>query len=164
MSRFSNDYTKDWKEVQAAAVERAGHRCIRCAHPYRKGEHGKGEWSPCDVKCTHKMGEEGSTFFVDGKWQAQWRILTTHHFDGDKANNVWWNLLALCQRCHLTIRGKVRPEVPYFFEHSSWLKPYVAGYYAKSYLGLDLTLEETMTRLHDLLALECKVPNSEVKA
>jgi hypothetical protein len=34
MSRFSNDYTADWKQVQAEAVERAGHRCIRCCHPY----------------------------------------------------------------------------------------------------------------------------------
>jgi hypothetical protein len=31
----------------------AGHRCVRCGHPYRKGAHGKGEWSPCDEQCTH---------------------------------------------------------------------------------------------------------------
>lgn len=41
--RFSNDYTPDWKTVQAAAVERVEHRCIRCFHPYRKGD--ALEWS-----------------------------------------------------------------------------------------------------------------------
>lgn len=33
--------------------ERDGHRCLRCGHPYRKGEHGRGEWSPCDEHCDH---------------------------------------------------------------------------------------------------------------
>lgn len=81
-------------------------------------------------------------------------ILTTHHFDGDKSNDAWYNLLALCQRCHLHIQGKVDPEVPFFFEHSAWLKPYVAGFYAKKYAGLDLTREEVMARLDELLAYE----------
>lgn len=157
MSRFTNDYTPDWKEVQAAAMERAGHRCIRCGHPYRKGEHGKGELSPCDVKCTHATGEKGAVHWVDGKWQAHWRIMTTHHFDGDKANNAWWNLLCLCQRCHLTVQGKVIPDIPYFLTHSKWIQPYVAGFYAKKYLGLDLNREETMARLDELLALECRI-------
>lgn len=31
----------------------AGHRCVRCLHPYRNGEHGTGEWSPCDDRCIH---------------------------------------------------------------------------------------------------------------
>src|SRR3990172_9383711 len=33
--------------------EQAGHRCVRCRHPYRVGEHGDGEWSPCDEGCRH---------------------------------------------------------------------------------------------------------------
>ena len=28
-------------------------------------------------------------------------MLTVHHLDMDKANCAWWNLTALCQRCHL---------------------------------------------------------------
>jgi hypothetical protein len=51
----------------------------------------------------------------------------------------------------------VNPENPYFFEHSEWIKPYVAGFYAKRYLGEDLTREQVMMRLPELLALECKV-------
>ena len=53
--------------------------------------------------------------------------LTVHHFDGDKSNCEWWNLMALCQRCHLTIQAKVNPDQDYMFELSTWIKPYVAG-------------------------------------
>lgn len=84
------------------------------------------------------------------------RILTTHHFDGDKANDQWWNLMALCQVCHLQVQGKVDPEVPYFLEHSAWAKPYVAGFYAKKYEGRDITREEAIERLDELLAYELR--------
>jgi len=56
--------------------------------------------------------------------------LTVHHLDGNKANCEWWNLAALCQRCHLCIQGKVVMNRVWMFEHSEWFKPYVAGYYA----------------------------------
>lgn len=56
--------------------------------------------------------------------------LTVHHLDIDPSNCAWWNIPALCQRCHLHIQGKVVMEQPYLFEHSNWFKPYVAGYYA----------------------------------
>jgi len=82
------------------------------------------------------------------------RVLTVHHWDGDKGNCAWWNCLALCQRCHLVIQGRVRPSRPWVFEHSAWFQPYVAGFYAKKYLGLDLTREEVMDRLGELLTLE----------
>lgn len=82
------------------------------------------------------------------------RILTTHHLDGNKANDAWWNLLPLCQVCHLHIQGKVDPEQPYFFEHSAWFKPYVAGFYAHKYEGKSLTREEVMRRMGELLAYE----------
>lgn len=82
------------------------------------------------------------------------RILTTHHFDGDKANDEWWNLLALCQVCHLKIQGRVDPETPWFLEHSEWLKPYVAGFYASKYEGRMISREEATQRLDELLAYE----------
>lgn len=85
------------------------------------------------------------------------RILTTHHFDGNKANDEWWNLLALCQVCHLQIQGKVDPEIPYFLEHSHWLRPYIAGFYAKKYEGKLITREEAEQRLDELLAYELRV-------
>lgn len=82
------------------------------------------------------------------------KILTTHHFDGNKANDEWWNLLALCQVCHLQIQAKVDPEVPWFLEHSAWVKIYVAGFYAAKYEGRNITREEAVTRLDELLAHE----------
>lgn len=56
--------------------------------------------------------------------------LTVHHLDINPSNCAWWNLAALCQRCHLHIQSKVVIERPYMFEHTSWFKPYAAGYYA----------------------------------
>ncbi len=85
------------------------------------------------------------------------RILTTHHFDGNKANDEWWNLLALCQVCHLQVQGKVDPEQPWFLEHSEWLKPYAAGFYANKYELSLLTREQVMARLDELLAHELRV-------
>lgn len=80
--------------------------------------------------------------------------LTVHHFDGNKANNEWWNLMALCQRCHLRVQGRVNPQITYFLEHSAWAKPYVAGFYAKKYEGRMITREEAAARLDELLAHE----------
>lgn len=84
------------------------------------------------------------------------KILTVHHFDGNKANDEWWNLLPLCQVCHLQIQAKVDPEVPWFLEHSEWLKPYVAGFYAHKYEGRNITREEAMQRMDELLAYELR--------
>lgn len=81
-------------------------------------------------------------------------VFTVHHFDGDKSNCAWWNLLGLCQRCHLSVQARVNPDQPWMFEHSAWLKPYVAGFYAHKYLGLSLTRDEVNARLEELLALE----------
>jgi len=55
--------------------------------------------------------------------------LTVHHLDIDPSNCAWWNIPALCQRCHLSIQSKVVMERPFMFPHSDWFKPYVAAYY-----------------------------------
>jgi len=81
-------------------------------------------------------------------------VLTVHHLDMQPRNCAWWNLVALCQRCHLKVQSRVRMDRPWPFEHSEWFQPYVAGFYAKKYLRLDLSREETMARLDELLALE----------
>ena len=102
------------------------------------------------------------------KTEARWRcircdhphdveshhVLTVHHWDGDKSNNRWWNLMALCQRCHLSIQGRVDPNQAFMFEHTPWCKPYAAAFYAWKYLGEELNREDTMARLDDLLCLE----------
>lgn len=157
--------------------DQAEHRCVRCLHPYEKATASKrGEWSPCDERCTHRgeyryrhgpgdewfsqpddedwIGEAGLGFEVGVEVEARWRILTVHHLDNVKGNCRWWNLVALCQRCHLQIQGKVRMERVWPWEHSGWFKPYVAGYYAQTYLGEDLGREAVVARLDELLGLE----------
>lgn len=168
--RFTNDYAADGKQQRLRVRAEAGHRCVRCHHPFESGKHGKGEWSPCDDQCTHggpyRQRDNPITYFgiesagphvsLGKKIEAQWRILTVHHLDGDKANDAWWNTLALCQRCHLSIQTTVDPRVPWFLEHSEWFKPFVAGFYAKKYEGRDITREEAIERLDELLAYEFK--------
>jgi hypothetical protein len=173
----SDGYPFAWHEtLKHVARELAGHRCVRCKHPYRCGENGRGEWTPCDEQCQH---DGPLRLFGNGKpiemipmlsggfvaadlfrahknrcaVEAQWRILTVHHLDGDKPNCRWWNLAALCQRCHLTIQGRVKMHRPWMLDHSEWFKPYVAGYYAFSKLGEELTREQVTERMNELLAL-----------
>ena len=62
-------------------------------------------------------------------WEDHY-VLTVHHLDMNKSNCEWWNLVALCQRCHLRIQGKVDMRQYYMFDHSEWFRPYVAGYRA----------------------------------
>lgn len=83
------------------------------------------------------------------------RTLTVHHLDMNKGNNHWWNLLALCQACHLSIQARVDLARPWVLQpHSEWFRVFVAGWYAWRYLGEDLTREETEARLDELLQLE----------
>lgn len=77
--------------------------------------------------------------------------LTVHHLDIHPSNRAWWNLAALCQRCHLHIQSKVIMERPYMFEHSPWFKPYAAGYYAHQH-GECETQPAVMAHLERLLA------------
>jgi hypothetical protein len=157
--------------VKHLVREQAEHRCVRCLHPYRCGVDSP-EWSRCDDQCRH----DGPTrtylpdnplavmpVSVGGQWpaeavtDAQWRVLTVHHLclGADAKRDLrWWNLAALCQRCHLTIQGRVLMERVWPWPHSEWFKPYAAGWYAWSYLGEDLSREEVDERLDELLALE----------
>lgn len=178
---FTGKYAPDGKEDRAKVREEAGHRCIRCGHPYETGlkREDRGEWSDCDEQCTHRGALRFNTNPDLFPWslmddsprtvsamfaglpkgvviQARWRILTVHHFDGAKDNDAWWNKLALCQKCHLYIQSRVNPQIPWMFEHSDWLKPFVAGFYANKYLGEDLTREQVQERLEELLSLERK--------
>jgi len=162
-------YPPAWHECVKHEVRAlAGDRCVRCLHPYAPGE---GEWSACDERCMHtgpiRYGPDSREFDAGDKpagilavfalskpVEARWRILTVHHLDGHKANCCWHNLCALCQRCHLSVQSRVNMAQVWNGEHSTWFKPYAAAYYAKTYLGEELTREQTMARLDELLALE----------
>jgi hypothetical protein len=69
------------------------------------------------VRCSHR--HEPETGYT----------LTVHHLDINPANCAWWNLAPLCQRCHLSIQGKVIMHRDWMFDHSEWFQPYVAAYY-----------------------------------
>ena len=141
-------YPPEWHAtIKHAVREEAGHRCVRCGHPYVKGA---GRWSPCDGACQH----EGPTRLVPGGREAEWRILTVHHLNGVKYDCRWWNLVSLCQRCHLRVQRVVVMDRVWPWPHSEWFKPYVAGYYASVYLEEELTRAEAEARLDELLALE----------
>ena len=101
-----------------------------------------------------RMDEGPTGPIVRFEVEAEWRILTCHHLNGVKFDCRWWNLAALCQRCHLTIQAKVFMERPWWQEHSDWFKPHAAGWYAARYLDEDLTHEQAMERMPELLALE----------
>ena len=168
-------YPPAWhKTVKHLVRDQAKHRCERCRHPYRRGEHGRGEWTPCDAFCSHTgpfraWSEYGDPIPLEhehssalallrcgeaSRVEAAWRILTVHHLNGVKHDLRWWNLVALCQRCHLQIQGRVQMGRVWPWEHSKWFKPYAAGWYASAYLGEDLTRYKTLERLDELLALE----------
>ncbi len=53
--------------------------------------------------------------------------LTVHHLDMDKANCEWWNLAALCQRCHLKVQARIKMNQVFMFGHSAWMKPFIEG-------------------------------------
>lgn len=170
--------------VKDLVRENAGNRCIRCGHPYTKGD---GEWSSCDQECSHMgivrmrelhrpekwivhdltaWGSPASEAMMDEgpermmqryEIEAHWRILTVHHLlvgQEHKRNLKWWNLVALCQRCHLNVQRRVDLVTPWPYAHSPWFEVYAAGWYAWRYLGEDLSREEATERLEELLALE----------
>jgi len=172
-----NDYPADWNEIADDVKERAGWRCIRCGHPHESPK----ERIPCDDDCDlsrhieitgivalckqiQREFDEGfakATMDVNDYrdendlWTNQrQRVLTVHHMDGDKSNVVWWNLVALCQVCHLQIQGRVIMAQRYYLEHSKWFKPYVAGYYAWRYQHVEISREEAERDMEELLKLE----------
>lgn len=83
--------------------------------------------------------------------------LTVHHLNMDPSCCAWWNLAALCQKCHLQIQSKVIMERPYMFEHSPWFRPYVAGYYAHQH-GEPETRPAVMAHIDRLLAYGTVTP------
>jgi 5-methylcytosine-specific restriction endonuclease McrA len=130
------EYADDWPETAERVKREASWRCVRCLHPddpetaerlgARRGK------IPCDDLCRH----DDARLFTPPTKQ---RILTVHHLDGDKSNDRWWNLAALCQVCHFQIQGKVRMEQTYQHPHSEWFLPYVAGYYMEEVEGLEVS-------------------------
>lgn len=83
-------YPKDWKQLRAVVLDRAGHRCELCHARDRTVifRDDSGRWynfrlNPCAKPIRI--------------------ILTLHHINHDITDNRLINLIALCQRCHLRL-------------------------------------------------------------
>ena len=122
---IGSGYPQNWSETARRLKDEADWRCVRCGHKH----------DPAAGYC-----------------------LTVHHLDMNLEHSDpdlhWWNLIVLDQRCHLSIQSRVNPDQPYFLEHSEWFRIYAAGFYAKKYLGEDLTRDQAEARLWELLNLE----------
>lgn len=157
MGKFKGAYVTEWAKISYRVKKAAGWRCIRCGHPNEgSGPHNRlGCLEHCDLErhpeaidfpdtardiIQSRVEGYGPSYYPTWPQQRQ-RVLTVHHFDGNKSNNVWWNLMALCQVCHLVIQGKVVPQQPWMFAHSEWFKSYCAGFYAATILGIDVPRE-----------------------
>lgn len=138
-----NRYPPDWPEIARRVKDEAGWRCVRCGHAHER----PGERVPCDERCDASRHTGGLN---DGKRRG----LTVHHLNGDKADCRWWNLVALCQACHLRIQGKVIMGRAWLLPHSEWFRPYVAGWYASYFCGQELTREEVERQIPALLDLQ----------
>ncbi len=135
----TGEYPADWEEIARCVKEEAHWRCVRCRHPDPPDYSPRGK-HPCDELCTHDGQER--TRNPDEEWvthSTKQRVLTVHHLDGQKDNCVWWNTLALCQCCHLSIQARVIPQRPYLWDHSAWFLPYVCGFYAHYYGEVEIS-------------------------
>lgn len=171
----TDGYPAEWHAtIKHLVREQAGHRCVRCLHPYTVKRDGNvtstsgfqvevdGAWvnvSRCDDLCLH--GGPTILLETDGGIVAPWRILTVHHLNGNKADCRWHNLIAACQRCHLNVQRRVVMERPWPWPHNEWFKPYAAAFYASTLLGEELTREQTEARLEELLALGAEAASVE---
>ena len=102
-------YPKDWPEIRAAILERAGNKCEQCKAPNR-------------TRIARGAGKDGDTYMLasadvycadTGQHLGQCRhsnyallritevVLTIAHLDHVPENCAPENLRAWCQRCHL---------------------------------------------------------------
>ena len=102
-------YPKDWSQIRAAILERAGNKCEKCKAPNR-------------TRIARGAGKDVDTYMLDnadvycaesGQYLGRCRhsdydllrmtdvVLTIAHLDHVPENCAPENLLALCQRCHL---------------------------------------------------------------
>lgn len=75
-------------------------------------------------------------------------MLTVHHLDMNPSNCAWWNVPALCQKCHLVVQSKVIMQRDWMFDHTRWFQPYAAAYY-----GVRAGLLPSTTNYFDSLLL-----------
>ena len=98
-------YPLEWDRIAWAVKTWAGWRCEHCGHPHELPS----LRSQCDSRCSHP---------VDGKQ----RVLTVHHLNMDPAECALWNLVALCQACHLSIQSRVDWHQGWLSDLPTWTR------------------------------------------
>lgn len=89
-------YPKDWPDIRARILDRAGHKCERCAVPnyvYRWTEADGDHW-------TEDLMRVEVLTTCDGVKVSRIVLTIAHVHDPDPSNCADENLQALCQRCH----------------------------------------------------------------
>lgn len=93
-----SEYHPKWTLIsRLIRFYRANNKCEWCGVPnyqliYRYANGRKWDYFPED--------HQGDALLLDG-FKPVKIILTTAHLDHNKNNNRFWNLAALCQKCHL---------------------------------------------------------------
>lgn len=92
-------YPKNWKQIRAQILERAGNRC---EWPNCRVENGaKGFWLEDRFICPMYPAEGQKLIRI---------VLTCAHLDHNPPNCNPWNLMAMCQRHHLRYDAKHHAE------------------------------------------------------
>jgi 5-methylcytosine-specific restriction endonuclease McrA len=104
-------YPKNWPQIRASILERAGHKCEQCGAPdrttiWRGMNEDAGLWAlvvedHLRLYCETTGEERGWAWGYDREGRPVKVILTIAHLDQQPENNDPSNLKALCQRCHL---------------------------------------------------------------
>lgn len=159
---YRGEYPANWDELAAGLKVAVDYRCVRCFHRFEPTQVRVNGFKVhlaqlCDDVCDP---ERCRALRIHDRGGVH--CLTVHHLDGDKANGAWWNLLVLCNSCHLQVQAKVIVERPWLFDHSEWFQVYVAGFYAKYYGGVDITREQAFNQLEYWLGLNPARPGAGV--
>ena len=96
--------------------------CAKCWWPFYNDAGYPDHWDAIALaaKCRARWRCEHCNHPHDPK---SGHTLTVHHLDGDKSNCAPENLVALCQRCHLTLQALYRPgQTVMPFAVTSWMQ------------------------------------------
>jgi hypothetical protein len=123
MKRFRGAYVTEWAKISYQVKKDAGWRCVRCGHPNEgSGPHNR---IPCDEHCDLERHPESVDFpEVAGQILAYFALVGSPAFTAAGSPPAW---------------PQQRQRV--LTVHSEWIRPYIAGYYAWSFLGLDVPLD-----------------------
>ncbi len=92
-------YPKNWKEIRAQILDRAGHRCETAGCRLKNHSHVLrfGQWFCPEDASRDRVSEFKDNFPLFRRVKV---ILTIAHLDHTPENNDPSNLRAWCQKCH----------------------------------------------------------------